>query len=91
MNAHTPSASQAEGFDGQIVCRRCGERKAALPHPPLPGKRGPQVMAQTCADCWHEWIEEQTRLINHEHLLPAEPAHRQVLYQRMTAFLNLAD
>ncbi|GAC1326494.1 MAG: hypothetical protein NVSMB2_25660 [Chloroflexota bacterium] len=45
--------------------------------------------AQTCAACWREWIEEQTRLINHEHLLPSEPAHRTVLYARMDDFLKL--
>jgi len=57
----------------------------------LPGKWGPIILAQTCAGCWHEWFEEQTRLINHEALRPAEPEHRKVLYQRMAAFLNLAD
>ena len=29
------------------------------------------------------WVDEQTRLINHERLLPSDPEHRQVLYQRM--------
>jgi Fe-S cluster biosynthesis and repair protein YggX len=55
----------------------------------LPGKWGPAVLAQTCADCWREWIDEQTRLINHERLLPADPQHRRVLYERMAAFLRL--
>jgi Fe-S cluster biosynthesis and repair protein YggX len=49
------------------------------------------VLAGTCAECWHEWIEEQTRLINHERLLPSDPAHRQVLYQRLQAFLQLPN
>jgi Fe-S cluster biosynthesis and repair protein YggX len=73
----------------EVVCRRCGQTKTALSSAPLPGKWGPVVLAQTCSDCWHEWIEEQTRLINHERLLPSEAAHRAVLYERMTAFLNL--
>jgi Fe-S cluster biosynthesis and repair protein YggX len=47
------------------------------------------VLAGTCAACWREWVEEQTRLINHERLLPSEPAHRQVLYQHLQAFLHL--
>jgi Fe-S cluster biosynthesis and repair protein YggX len=74
---------------GEIVCLRCGERQPALAQAPLPGKWGPIVLANTCADCWHAWIDEQTRLINHERLLPAEPTHRKVLYERMAAFLNL--
>lgn len=76
---------------GEVVCRRCGERKPALMQAPLPGKWGPLVVDQTCPNCWADWIEEQTRLINHEHLLPSEATHRQVLYQRMATFLNLAD
>jgi Fe-S cluster biosynthesis and repair protein YggX len=73
----------------EVVCRRCGLRKAGLAQVPLPGQWGPVILADSCADCWHEWIEEQTRLINHEHLLPSDAAHRQVLYQRMAAFLKL--
>jgi Fe-S cluster biosynthesis and repair protein YggX len=29
-------------------------------------------------------------LINHERLLPADPEHRKVLYERMAHFLNLS-
>lgn len=47
------------------------------------------MLAGTCAECWREWIEEQTRLINHERLTPSDPAHRQVLYERLGAFLHL--
>jgi Fe-S cluster biosynthesis and repair protein YggX len=74
-----------------VLCRRCGQRKMGLAEPPLPGRWGPVVLSETCADCWHEWIEEQTRLINHERLLPSEPEHRKVLYTRMATFLNLDD
>jgi Fe-S cluster biosynthesis and repair protein YggX len=73
----------------EVVCRRCGQRKDALAQAPLPGKWGPVVLAQTCDGCWHEWIEEQTRLINHEGLLPAQAAHRAVLYDKMATFLQL--
>jgi Fe-S cluster biosynthesis and repair protein YggX len=72
-----------------VACRRCGQVKAGLAQAPLPGRWGPTVLAQTCEDCWREWIEEQTRLINHERLLPSEPTHRQVLYDRMAIFLKL--
>jgi Fe-S cluster biosynthesis and repair protein YggX len=72
-----------------VVCRRCGGTRAGLSQAPLPGKWGPIVLEHTCADCWHEWVEEQTRLINHEHLLPSQPEHRKVLYQKMAAFLRL--
>ena len=70
-------------------CSRCELDKPALAEPPLPGKWGRTVVEQTCADCWHEWFEEQTRLINHEGLRPSEAEHRQLLYERMSAFLRL--
>ena len=73
----------------EVSCRRCGERKPALAAAPIPGRYGATVLQQTCPDCWRDWVEEQTRLINHERLLPAEPEHRKVLYSRMAGFLNL--
>jgi Fe-S cluster biosynthesis and repair protein YggX len=73
-----------------VVCARCGKRTQRLAEPPLPGRRGLAVQAQTCAACWHEWVEEQTRLINHERLQPAEPADRAQLYARMEEFLRLS-
>ena len=85
---HAPQRAKIQGM-GEIVCLRCGEHKPPLAQAPLPGKWGPIVLARTCPDCWHAWIDEQTRLINHERLLPSEPEHRKVLYERMVTFLNL--
>jgi Fe-S cluster biosynthesis and repair protein YggX len=47
------------------------------------------VLRQTCPACWSDWVEEQTRLINHEHLLPSESHNRAILYERMASFLQL--
>jgi Fe-S cluster biosynthesis and repair protein YggX len=57
----------------------------------MPGRWGAVVLEQTCADCWREWVDEQTRVINHEGLRPGEPEHRQVLYARMAEFLRLSS
>jgi Fe-S cluster biosynthesis and repair protein YggX len=73
----------------EVACRRCGQNKTGLESAPLPGRWGQRIHADICADCWHAWIEEQTRLINHEQLLPSQPEHRKILYARMAAFLNL--
>jgi len=74
----------------EITCRRCEQSKPALERSPLPGKWGPVVHNQTCAECWHAWVDEQTRVINHEGLIPAQAEHRKVLYERMATFLNLS-
>jgi Fe-S cluster biosynthesis and repair protein YggX len=85
-NSHTVPESPT----GRLVCSRCRQPASALAEPPLPGRRGQLVQAQVCADCWHAWVEEQTRLINHERLQPAEPADRQRLYGLMAEFLHLS-
>jgi Fe-S cluster biosynthesis and repair protein YggX len=72
-----------------VACTRCGQTRAGLEKAPLPGRWGPTVLEHTCAECWHEWVEEQTRLINHERLVPAQAEHRRVLYEKMAAFLRL--
>jgi Fe-S cluster biosynthesis and repair protein YggX len=72
-----------------IVCRRCGQTRPALTQAPLPGARGATILAQICAQCWLDWVEERTRLINHERLFPSDPEHRKVLYTKMAAFLKL--
>lgn len=85
----TNTAPEADA--GRLACSRCGERKIGLLEPPLTGRRGQLVQAQVCADCWQAWVEEQTRLINHERLQPAEPADRQRLYALMAEFLKLSS
>ena len=74
---------------GRLVCSRCGQRRPALAEPPLTGRRGQLVQSHVCQDCWQAWVEEQTRLINHERLQPAEAADRQRLYALMADFLRL--
>jgi Fe-S cluster biosynthesis and repair protein YggX len=57
--------------------------------PPLRGPWGAAIQAETCQECWHLWLDEQTRLINHEHLQPFVPADKAKIYARLREFLNL--
>ena len=72
-----------------LQCRRCGLTKPGLPSPPLPGEWGTAVVAETCADCWRDWTQEQTRLINHLGLQPFKSADKKVIYQHMHEYLKL--
>lgn len=56
----------------------------------MPGQWGEALLAETCAECWHLWQEEQTRIINHENLRPWVPADKQLLYRKLREFLNLS-
>ena len=73
----------------EITCSRCGQAKAGLEQAPLPGEVGQAVVTETCADCWREWTEEQTRLINHLGLRPFVPSDKRVIYQHLREFLKL--
>ena len=72
-----------------VTCSRCGQTKPVLEQAPLPGEWGAAVLAETCADCWREWSEEQTRLINHLGLQPFKPADKKVIYRHLREFLKL--
>jgi Fe-S cluster biosynthesis and repair protein YggX len=73
-----------------LMCRRCQQSREALADAPMPGAWGKRILAETCQPCWHEWQEEQTRIINHENLRPFVPADKNLLYRKMYEFLKLS-
>ena len=74
-----------------VTCRRCGETRAALPAPPLPGAQGAEVQGGICAVCWQEWKGMQVKLINEYRLSPLDAQHFAFLMTQMRTFLNLAE
>ena len=74
-----------------ITCARCGQKKPALPSPPLAGERGLKVQQNVCDECWKAWLEQSTLLINHHGIHVADPAQRKVLYPLMAEFLNVKE
>jgi Fe-S cluster biosynthesis and repair protein YggX len=72
-----------------ITCVRCKQSKAQLDAPPVGGTLGETIHASVCADCWAEWRETSSRLINHYNLNLGLPDHRQELRRVMKEFLGL--
>ena len=70
-----------------IDCKRCGEEKAALEKPPFRSDRGGRIQSQICSDCWAEWLQHQTLLINHYGLDPREKKSRDFLYSQIDEVL----
>lgn len=70
-----------------IRCRRCQEERPALEKPPFRGDRGARIQAEICRDCWSDWLEHQTLLINHYGLDPREPRSRKFLYEQIDQVL----
>ncbi len=63
-----------------IQCRRCKEEKEPLDRAPFRNDLGERILAAICRDCWAEWLQHQTLLINHYGLDPREPRSKEFLY-----------
>ncbi len=74
-----------------MTCARCAKPKERMTSPPLAGDRGLKVQQNVCAECWQEWLDQQTLLINHYGIQVADPTQRRQLYPLMAEFLNLKD
>lgn len=69
-----------------IECSRCkaGPRLAKAPFRTELGER---IINSICANCWKEWLEHQTTLINHYGLDPREKKSRDFLYEQIEQVL----
>jgi len=72
-----------------VTCRRCGKEAPALAEPPFNDDLGREVLENTCAACWKEWLGMQVMLINEQGLMPVNPEHGQILEKNLKAFLQL--
>ena len=56
---------------------------------PVPSKSdlGQRIVAEICANCWKDWLQHQTLLINHYGLDPREPKARSFLYEQIEQVL----
>jgi Fe-S cluster biosynthesis and repair protein YggX len=70
-----------------IQCRRCGPDKPRLAKAPFRTELGTRIQEQICSDCWKEWLQHQTLLINHYGLDPREAKAREFLYGQIEAVL----
>lgn len=73
--------------DETIDCRRCGGNAPRLAKPPFRTDLGERIQGEICADCWKDWLQHQTLLINHYGLDPREPKAREFLYEQIEQVL----
>ena len=73
--------------DETITCRRCGDGAPILGKAPFRTELGERIRREICADCWKEWLQHQTLLINHYGLDPREPKARAFLYEQIEQVL----
>ena len=70
-----------------IECRRCGPDKPKLSRAPFRTELGERIQGQICSDCWAEWLQHQTLLINHYGLDPRDAKAREFLYSQIEKVL----
>lgn len=69
-----------------IQCRRCGEGPK-LERLPFRNELGERIGAEICANCWKDWLQHQTLLINHYGLDPRDQKSRDFLYGQIESVL----
>lgn len=69
-----------------MKCRRCGEG-LRLERAPFKNEIGERVLSEICQDCWKDWLQHQTLLINHYGLDPRDPKSREFLYSQVEKVL----
>lgn len=70
-----------------IQCRRCQAPRPRLEKPPFRTELGARIQAEICAECWQEWLQHQTLLINHYGLDPRDAKARAFLYEQIEQVL----
>jgi len=70
-----------------VQCIRCKKDAPKLAKPPFRNDLGERVQREVCQDCWAEWLQHQTLLINHYGLDPRDPKAKEFLYQQIDVVL----
>ena len=70
-----------------IRCRRCEKDAPRMEKAPFRNAIGERVHEGICQDCWCEWLQHQTLLINHYGLDPRDPKAREFLYEQIETVL----
>jgi Fe-S cluster biosynthesis and repair protein YggX len=70
----------------EMKCARCEQKRAALGYAPLPTELGQKIATEVCQPCWSEWLQTQTRIINHYGLDLTNPEAQGFLIDNMKGF-----
>jgi Fe-S cluster biosynthesis and repair protein YggX len=70
-----------------ITCKRCGADNPPLLKAPFANPLGNRILTEVCQPCWQQWLQAQTRLMNHYGLDTMNPEHRKFIIENLKAFL----
>ena len=62
-----------------VFCKKLQKELPAMTIPPMPGKKGIELMETVSLEAWEAWKSHQTTLINEKHLDLSRDQDRQWL------------
>ena len=71
-----------------VFCKKLQKELPAMTIPPMPGKKGIELMETVSLEAWETWKSHQTTLINEEHLDLSNDEDRQWLLEQMEKYFN---
>ena len=71
-----------------VFCKKLKKELAAMTIPPMPGKKGIELMETVSLEAWEAWKSHQTTLINEKHLDLSKDGDRQWLLEQMEKYFN---
>ena len=71
-----------------VFCKKLQKELPAMTIPPMPGKKGVELMETVSLEAWEAWKSHQTTLINEKHLDLSKDEDRQWLLEQMEKYFN---
>ncbi len=71
-----------------VFCKKLQKELPAMTIPPMPGKKGIELMETVSLEAWESWKSHQTTLINEKHLDLSKDDDRQWLLNQMEKYFN---
>ena len=71
-----------------VFCKKLQKELPAMTIPPMPGKKGMELMETISLEAWEAWKSHQTTLINEKHLDLSKDEDRQWLLEQMEKYFN---
>tara|TARA_Y100000992_G_scaffold26370_1_gene14903 strand:- start:468 stop:737 length:270 start_codon:yes stop_codon:yes gene_type:complete len=71
-----------------VFCKKLQKKLPAMTIPPMPGRKGIELMETVSSEAWESWKSHQTTLINEKHLDLSKDEDRQWLLEQMEKYFN---
>lgn len=71
----------------QVFCKKLKKDAEGFEQAPYPGPIGDRIQSSISKEAWRQWMQQQTMLINENHLVLTDKAARRFLEAEMQKFL----